>query len=97
MFKPIAVKALKDYKIWVKYSDGTAGIVSLAHLVSKGVFKSWENYENFEKIKIDTESHAISWGQDMDICPDTIYFEISGIDPEKYFYDHRIEQYPEAV
>lgn len=50
--------------------------MSLAHLKGKGLFKAWENEENFKAVKIDPESHAISWGPDIDICPDNIYFEI---------------------
>ena len=97
MFRPIAVEALDDYKIWVKYSDGVSGIVSLAHLVGKGLFKAWENLENFKAVKIDPESHAISWGPDIDICPDNIYFEILKIDPERYFSDHQMGNYQHAV
>lgn len=85
MYKPISVKALDDYKIMVKYEDGVEGVVSLAHLLGKDVFKAWEDYENFEKVTIDPESHAISWGKELDICPDAVYFEIKNINPEKYF------------
>jgi hypothetical protein len=85
MFKARWVKPLEDYKIRVRYADGVEGVVSLAHLKGKGVFKLWDNYENFKKVKIDPESSAISWGNDIDICPDAVYFEIAGIDPEEYF------------
>lgn len=85
MFKPVWVKPLEDYKIQVRYADGVEGVVSLAHLKGKGVFRIWDDYENFRKVKIDVESNAISWGDDIDICPDAIYFEITDIDPEQYF------------
>jgi len=52
MFKPIEVKALADYKIWVKYSDGVEGEVDLSHLAGKGVFKVWNDYSAFEKVYI---------------------------------------------
>lgn len=69
MFKPVWVKPLADYKIQVRFADGVEGVVSLDHLVGKGVFKAWED--------------------DIDICPDTLYFEITNIDPEEYFTQHQ--------
>ncbi len=37
MFKPIAIKALSNYKIWIKYSDGVEGEVNLSYFAGKGV------------------------------------------------------------
>ncbi|MCK5059051.1 MAG: DUF2442 domain-containing protein [Candidatus Aminicenantes bacterium] len=84
MFKPIRVKVLDDYKIQVCYADGIEGVVSLAHLTGRGIFKAWEDYDLFRKVKIDPESGALSWDREIDICPDAIYFEITGINPEEY-------------
>ncbi len=49
MFKPVQVKALPDYKLWLKYSDGVAGEVDLSHLAGKGVFALWDDYAAFDK------------------------------------------------
>lgn len=97
MFKPVDVQPLEDYKIWVKYSDGVEGVVSLAHLAGKGVFKAWDENDLFKNVAIDPESHAIRWGELIDICPDNIYFEIKGIKPETYFDDYFAEQFRPAV
>ena len=85
MFKPVWVKPLDDYKIRVRYADGVEGIVNLSHLRGKGIFKAWEDYNFFKAVGIAPESGAISWGKDIDICPDAVYFEITGINPEEYF------------
>ena len=85
MFKVVSVEALEDYNIRVKYVDGRDGVVNLAHLKGKGVFKAWDNYDYFRSVTIDPESQAISWGNNIEICPDAVYFEIAGIDPEEYF------------
>ena len=42
MIRPIEVKALQDYKIWLRYEDGAAGEVDLSHHVGRGVFKAWD-------------------------------------------------------
>lgn len=97
MFKPVEVKPLDDYKIWVKYSDGVEGVVSLEHLAGKGIFRSWDENDLFKKVTIDSESFAIRWGDFIDICPDNIYFEIKGIKPEAYFDDYFAKQFRPAV
>ena len=84
MFKPVEVKALADYKIWVKYSDGVEGEVLLSHLPGKGVFELWNDYSAFEKVYIGS-SGQIAWSDKIDICPDSIYMEITGKSPEEIF------------
>ena len=50
MFKPIQVKALPNYKLGVKYTDGVEGEIDLSHLVGKGVFSLWNNHRAFQKV-----------------------------------------------
>jgi hypothetical protein len=76
---PIEVKPLENFKIYLKYEDGTQGHLDLSHLKGKGIFKIWQDYDNFRKVYIDPESHAIAWSEDVDICPDNAYFKIRGI------------------
>jgi hypothetical protein len=38
MFKPVKVKALGGYTIWIEYADGVKGEVDLLYLAGKGVF-----------------------------------------------------------
>lgn len=84
MFKPMEVKALPDYKIHVKFEDGTEGEVDLSHLAGKGVFKLWNDYSQFEKIYIGNHG-SISWSDEVDICPDSVYLKITGKSPKELF------------
>jgi hypothetical protein len=84
MLKPVEVKALADYKIWVKYSDGVEGVANLSHLAGKGVFELWNDYSAFEKVYIGS-SGQIAWSDKIDICPDSIYMEIIRKSPEEIF------------
>ena len=45
-------KALQNYKIWLKFSDDTEGVVSFAHLAGKGIFKEWDNTYSLMSILI---------------------------------------------
>ena len=78
MPKPIAVEPRDQYRIWVKFEDGTAGEVDLSDIAGKGIFKALEDRAFFETISI-LPHHSISWGgtDDLEICPDTIYIELT--------------------
>jgi hypothetical protein len=84
MFKPIQVKALPNYKLWVKYADGVEGQVDLSHLAGKGIFSLWNDYRAFEQVYIGSGG-AIAWTDKIDICPDAVYMKITGKTPEELF------------
>jgi len=86
MYKITDVKVLSNYRIWLKYSDGTEGTVNLSYLVGKGVFSLWNNYEEFKKVSIGTSGELV-WGTEVDLCPDALYMQITGKKPEELFPD----------
>ena len=81
---PKAVKALPDYRIWIRYSDGAEGEVDFSHLAGKGVFKLWNDYANFDRVYI-SEAGAIAWNDDVEICPDATYMKLTGKSVEDLF------------
>ena len=84
MLKPEAVKVLPKYKLWIKYSDGVEGEVDLSHLVGKGIFSLWEDETEFQKVSI-ANSGEIVWNDKIDLCPDSLYMQITGKTPEQVF------------
>ena len=79
--KPIAVKALDGYRIWVKFEDGVEGAFDLSSLAERGnVFRCWEDRRVFEDVKVDGEWRAIVWGDtgDLEICSDMVYLALTG-------------------
>ncbi len=84
MFKPIEVRALPDYRLYVRYDNGVEGEVDLSHLVGKGVFAAWNDPDNFQKVSIGS-SGELRWNDQIDLCPDSIYMRISGKSPEEVF------------
>ena len=83
MPEPINVEPREGYRIWVEYDDGASGEVDLSDVAGKGVFKPWLEREFFEQVHI-SEYGAITWSDDLDICPDTPdtpdtpYFDLTG-------------------
>jgi hypothetical protein len=82
--RPIAVKALPGYRLWIRYSDGVEGTLDLSDLVGKGVFVAWENEQEFEKAHIGP-SGEIFWSEEIEMCPDALYLWITGKRPEDLF------------
>ena len=84
MFKPIKVKALQKYRLWLEYTDGVKGEVDLSHLAGKGVFALWNDYTAFENVYIG-ESGEIAWSEEVDLCSDALYLKVTGKTPEEVF------------
>ena len=84
MLKPVKVKALLGYRLWVEYDDGVRGEVDLSDMAGKGVFKAWDEKGFFEKVHISPYG-SIAWSDELEICPDALYLEITGKSVEEVF------------
>ena len=49
----VAVTARPAYRVWIRFEDGLEGEVSLAPLVGREVFASWEDEAEFQKVLVD--------------------------------------------
>jgi hypothetical protein len=67
--------------IFVEFDDGEAGEVDLSHLAGRGVFAAWEDRTFFEKVRINPEYRAVTWENDLDLCPDSLYLRLTGKTP----------------
>lgn len=68
-YKITNCKVLNDYKISLVFADGASGTVDLKHLAGKGVFKLWNDYNEFKKVSIHPETKTIFWAKDLDLDP----------------------------
>ena len=84
MPRPVEVKALANYRIWLRYDNGTEGEVDLSDLAGRGVFRAWNDSTFFESVRIGSHG-AIEWGSDIDLCPDAMYMRLTGKSPEEVF------------
>ncbi len=80
MYKVTEVKALPEYRLWVKFSDGAEGTVDLSETAGKGVFAKLQNENVFKSVFIDETTHTVAWPDGVDLCPDSLYAEITGKD-----------------
>ncbi len=84
MHKVTQVKVLQGYKLELLFDDGKSGVVDLSRLVGKGVFSIWNDYEVFKRVRIG-ESGELAWGEQIDLCPDSLYLQATGQRAEVVF------------
>jgi hypothetical protein len=84
MLKVMEVEPLPGYKLRLRYADGVAGEVDLSHLVGKGVFRLWSDPEAFRQVSVGSGGE-LRWSDDVDLCADALYLEMTGKRPEDVF------------
>jgi len=84
MLKVREVRALPNYRIWVRYEDDVEGEVDLSAYVGKGIFSAWRDPAFFETVHISPHG-SIAWNEDIELCADSIYLELTGKKPEEVF------------
>ena len=91
MIRPIIVKALPNYRLYLEFSDGAKGEVDLSDLADKPVFKPWSDPRFFEKVHIGAH-REIKWDNEIELCSDSLYLKLTGKTPEELFPKLRHEQ-----
>lgn len=76
--EPKEVKALENYRIFLKFSDGKEGIVDLSEFRGKGVFKAWDKDGLFGKVFINDETKAIAWNENLELDVNNLYLKLIG-------------------
>ena len=84
MPKPVEVKPLPRYRIWLRYEDGAQGEVDLSDLAGRGVFHIWTDPAVFRGVRLGPHG-AIEWAPDLDLCPDAMYLRLTGKTVEEVF------------
>ena len=77
MIRPVSVQPRPGFRIWIEFSDGAGGEIDLSDLAGKGVFEAWAEPGCFERVHV-ASHRAIAWNDDLELCPDALYMEITG-------------------
>ncbi len=72
-----AVQPLADFRLDVKFADGTQGIVDMAQFLNRecGVFKPLREAALFNQVHVD--NGAVTWPGELDLAPDRMHEELS--------------------
>ena len=78
------VAVLSGHRLELEFDDHVTGIVDLADLVGQGVFSIWRDPAVFAQVRIGTAGELV-WGEQVDLCPDSLYLKVTGKQPEDLF------------
>lgn len=75
---PVKVEPREGFTIWIKFADGTSGVVDLSFLADSPAFAGWKDRAFFESVRID-ESRDVMWGSDLGRCGYALYIDLTGL------------------
>ncbi len=91
MIRPVLVQALPEYRLYLEFSDGVKGEVDLSDLAGEGVFEAWNSQSFFQDVHIGPH-REIRWDDEIELCADSLYLQLTGKTPEELFPKLRREQ-----
>jgi len=68
------------YRIELEFDDGQRGIVDFTKYVERGgIFERLRNMEFFRGFSVNKELGTLTWADEIDIAPETLYAEATGV------------------
>ena len=76
MIRVVDAKYIRDYVIWLRFSDGTEGEVDLQDELSGEVFEPLRDKAFFKSFVLNPEWHTIAWSNGADFAPEFLHSSI---------------------
>jgi len=70
----VSVRALEDYNLWIRFSNGETKVFDFTPLLEKGVFNALKNKKVFEDVYVDYGVPVWCNGE-IDIAPEHLYHQ----------------------
>lgn len=77
----IDVKALDDYKVYIKFNNGEEKIYDMKPLLKHKFYQGLEDKERFKKVK--PNGISIEWETGEDVAPESLYYDSMPIEEAK--------------
>jgi hypothetical protein len=69
----------ENYEIEIEFDDGSKGVMDFSGYLSRGgVFQRFNDIEFFRGFEINRELGVLTWRNEIDIAPETLYAEATG-------------------
>ena len=73
MVRIVEARYVRDYVIWLRFSDGLAGEVDLRDELDGPVFEPLRQVEVFQCVRLHPELHTIVWPNGADLAPEFLH------------------------
>ena len=77
----VELEVRTPYTIWVRFDNGTAGEVDLSDSADTGgIFSVWSDEACWRSAHIVPDTGAVAWGDgtEIDVCPLSLYLDLTG-------------------
>lgn len=68
------VRALGDYRLWLRFEDGVEGVFDVSPYLDKGVFTALRDASVFDSARV--EDGTVVWPGGIDIAPERLYSDM---------------------
>ena len=73
MINVVEARYVRDYVIWLRFSDGLAGEVDLREELEGPVFEPLRDLAAFRSVRLHPELHTIVWPNGADLAPEFLH------------------------
>lgn len=73
MVRVIEARYVRDYVVWLRFSDGTEGKVDLREELHGEVFEPLRDKRLFRSVAVHPEWHTIAWPNGADFAPEFLH------------------------
>ena len=73
MSKVVAVKALEEYRLELRFASGELRIFDASPYLEKGIFTELKDPSYFRKVRV--AFGTVAWPNEQDFSPETLYLE----------------------
>ena len=80
--KLVAARPLQGYRVWLRFADGTEGVVDLSDELWGEVFEPLKDPEQFKALRVHPELHTLVWQTGADFAPEFLYERLHSETPE---------------
>ena len=67
------VKYLQDYQLWLRFDDGSEGVVDLAPELWGDMFEPLKDKTLFSQVKLDKVLKTVGWPNGADFAPEFLH------------------------
>jgi len=83
----ISANYVKDYTIRVTFENGKSGIIDFLPYIKKGgIYSKLKDIDYFKRFHINDELGIITWENEIDIAPETLYSVATGEPLPEWMY-----------
>ena len=73
------VRYVEEFRIWLKFVDGTEGEIDLSGELWGEVFEPLRDVNYFRTVRLDRELDTICWDNGADFAPEALYHRVVSV------------------